>query len=317
MSSSDRSGQEGVSGDLVSRVASSILNEPRTERLGEAALPDRHRIEEMVELVRHLVFPGFFGPRGVAKDELPAHVETLLSRIRAHAYEQIRSVLRYVEDIGPDQADNPLCARCDAESRRIADAFLERLPELRDALALDVQSAYDGDPAAAHTDETIICYPGVDAVFAYRTAHILHELGAPLLPRIICEQAHMRTGIDIHPAAKIGRSFFIDHGAGVVIGQTAIIGDNVKLYQGVTLGAKSFPKDERGRVIRGQKRHPTIGDRVTIYAGAVILGGDTIIGDDCVITGGVFITDSIPPKHIVRQKKPELVMRTNREASGA
>jgi serine O-acetyltransferase len=180
-----------------------------------------------------------------------------------------------------------------------------------------VLAAFDGDPAATHTDEVIFSYPGLEAVLDHRFAHELLRLGVPLLPRIISEQAHSRTGIDIHPGAQIGRSFFIDHGAGVVIGETAVIGDHVKIYQGVTLGAKSFDKDERGRLVRGRKRHPTIGDRVTIYAGAVILGGDTIIGDDCVISGGVFLSQSVPPRHVVRQKQPELVMRSNRDAGHA
>lgn len=316
-------GERGVTPASVQSLVRSIVSEPRTRHLGESPLPDRARIAALVELLRELTFPGFFVVRGLSEDGLPSHVAALASRILAHAVEEIRSALRYARHVAPDggaaradgsPADADEARRCDEEARRIAHAFLDRLPDVRAALALDVQAAFDGDPAARHTDETIFCYPGVDAVFAYRIARVLHEQGVPLLPRIISEQAHSRTGIDIHPGAKIGKSFFIDHGAGVVIGETAQIGDNVKIYQGVTLGAKSFPKDERGRYLRGQKRHPTIGDRVTIYAGACILGGDTAVGDDCVVSGGVFITESVPPKHIVRQKKPELVLRTNRAA---
>ncbi|MCB0900452.1 MAG: serine acetyltransferase, partial [Actinobacteria bacterium] len=178
-------------------------------------------------------------------------------------------------------------------------------------IALDVQAAFDGDPAAIHTDEVVFCYPGLEAILSHRIAHALTRLHVPLLPRLIQELAHNATGIDIHPGATIGESFFIDHGTGVVIGETTVIGDHCRIYQGVTLGAKSFQRDETGRLVRGVKRHPTIGNRVTIYAGAVILGGDTVIGDDCVINGSVFLTRSVPPGHIVRQKSPELVMRSN------
>ncbi len=184
-------------------------------------------------------------------------------------------------------------------------------------LALDVQAAYDGDPAAEHTDEIILCYPGLEAIATHRLAHVLYCLGVPVLARVMAEQAHSRTGIDIHPGAQIGESFFIDHGSATVIGETSVIGRQVKIYQGVTLGARSFPKDERGRVIRGIKRHPTIGDRVTIYAGAVILGGDTVIGDDCVIAGGVFVTSSVAPGHVVQQTRPEPVLKPTSGGAGA
>jgi serine O-acetyltransferase len=193
----------------------------------------------------------------------------------------------------------------------VAERFIQRLPELRRLLSLDVQAAYEGDPAAIHPDETIFCYPGIDAVFAHRVAHEFYAQGVPLLPRIIQEMAHSRTGIDINPGAKIGESFFIDHGGAVVIGETTVIGDQVRVYQGVTLGAKSIEKDAHGRVVKGMKRHPTIGDRVTIYAGAVILGGDTAIGDDCIIGGGVFVTESVPAGHVVRPRDPELILRAN------
>lgn len=306
--SSEATGREEP---LVDRLVRSILDEPRTRHIDAPPLPDARAVAEVVELVRGLVFPGFFGAGQLTTDGLHEHVVELTGRLRAGLIEQTRAALRYGRAAG-DQIAGPL-----PEPEETADAFLAELPALRDRLAVDVQAAYDGDPAATNTDETIVSYPGVDAVFAYRVANALRRFNVPVLPRIITEQAHSRTGVDINPGATIGRSFFIDHGAGVVIGETAVIGDNVKIYQGVTLGAKSFPKDERGRLIRGQKRHPTIGDRVTIYAGAVILGGETTIGDDCVVSGGVFLTQSVPPGHIVRQKQPELLMRTNREAIGS
>ncbi len=305
-----------ASSEAAQRLRESVLADEVTRHLGATPLPRPDRLRAFVELVREAVFPGFFGASDLCEEGLEAHLEALLERIGQVGYEQVRRALRYARHLPAGAADDPACAECDAEARRIMRSFLDGLPALRSEIALDVQAAYDGDPAARHTDETILCYPGVAAVVSYRIAHKLLMDGAPMVPRIIAELAHSDTGIDIHPGARIGRSFFIDHGAGVVIGETALIGDNVKLYQGVTLGAKSFPVDERGEIIRGQKRHPTIGNRVTIYAGAVILGGDTVIGDDCLISGGVFLTESAPPRHVVRQKKPELVMRANRTAPG-
>jgi serine O-acetyltransferase len=182
------------------------------------------------------------------------------------------------------------------------------LPAIRHQLALDVQAHYEGDPAATCPDETIFCYPGVQAMTNYRIAHALHALDVPLLPRIVTEYAHSTTGIDIHPGARIGRRFFIDHGTGVVIGETCKIGDNVKIYQGVTLGALSFPKDAKGELIRGQKRHPTLGDNVTIYSGATLLGGETVVGEGSTIGGNVWLTHSVPPGSVVMMEEPALVV---------
>ncbi len=190
--------------------------------------------------------------------------------------------------------------------------FLQRIPHLREMLAGDVQAAYDGDPAAINTDEVLLAYPGMLAITVYRVAHELWKLEVPLIPRIMTEHAHGWTGIDIHPGAQIGKNFFIDHGTGVVIGETTQIGENVKIYQGVTLGALSFPKDERGRLIRGTKRHPTIENDVTIYANATILGGTTVIGQGSTIGGNVFITSSVPPGCMVSLKSPELKFRNRR-----
>lgn len=299
----------------VTTLIDSILHEPLTRHLGPTRLPSRQAVTELVELVRELVFPGFFGKRGLTRQSLPGHVHQLVARIGYLAEEQVRSVLRYVKDVGPEKADSPESEACDRRASEVSRRFIEVLPELRRLLALDVQAAFDGDPAAVHTDETIFCYPGVDAVFSHRVAHAFYGWGVPILPRIIQEMAHSRTGIDIHPGATIGESFFIDHGGGVVIGETTRIGNRVRIYQGVTLGAKSFETDARGRLIRSAKqRHPTIGDGVTIYAGAVILGGDTTIGADCVIGGSVFVTQSVPPGHLVRQKTPELVLRSTGES---
>ena len=188
-------------------------------------------------------------------------------------------------------------------------AFLEQLPELRKILAMDVQAAYDGDPACKSLDEVIFCYPGLDAITVYRLAHLLHGLDIPLIPRMMTEWAHGRTGIDIHPGAMIGHHFFIDHGTGVVVGETTEIGHWVKLYQGVTLGALSFATDVEGNLVRGTKRHPTIEDRVVVYANATILGGKTIIGHDSVIGSSAWLTHSVAPGSIVTMESPRLRIR--------
>ncbi len=313
------SGKGGDEADLVRRLTESMLADPRTCHLGKPLLPSREAVGELVELIRRLMFPGFFGQRGLSPAGLPAHVADLVSKVRAQTEEEARAALRYMEGLrGGTAVGGRVVTSVDARAAEVAAAFVERLPELRRLLSLDVQAAYDGDPAAIHPDETIFCYPGIDAVFAHRVAHEFYLMGVPLLPRIIQEMAHSRTGIDINPGAKIGESFFIDHGGAVVIGETTVIGDHVRVYQGVTLGAKSLEKDAHGRVVKGKKRHPTIGDRVTIYAGAVILGGDTVVGDDCVIGGGVFVTRSVPAGHLARQREAELVVRAHggRRGSG-
>jgi serine O-acetyltransferase len=187
--------------------------------------------------------------------------------------------------------------------------FLDQLPEIRRVLAHDVQAAFDGDPAVRNVDEIIFCYPGLEAITVYRLAHALYQLQVPLIPRMMTEWAHNKTGIDIHPGAHIGDHFFIDHGTGVVIGQTCEIGERVKIYQGVTLGALSFPTDGDGNLVRGQKRHPTIEDNVVIYANATILGGGTVIGHDSIIGSNVWLTRSVAPHTTVLLEKPNLRMR--------
>jgi serine O-acetyltransferase len=186
------------------------------------------------------------------------------------------------------------------------EVFLGRLPEIRALLVRDVQAAFDGDPAATNLDEVILAYPGVLAVSVYRIAHALHDLGVPMMARIMTEWAHSKTGCDIHPGAKIGAGFFIDHATGVVIGETTEIGEGVKLYQGVTLGALSLPKDASGHIIRGRKRHPTVENGSTLYANATVLGGQTVVGSESVIGGSVFLTRSIPPRSRVSLKEPDL-----------
>jgi serine O-acetyltransferase len=296
----------------VRRLTESILADPRTRHLSAAYLPDRAAVLDVLENLNRLMYPGFFGARDVREENLARHLDHLLREIAPKLLEQIAGALRYERNIEQGTARfEERCAECESKAAQIVAAFLDSLPEVRRLLSLDVQAAFDGDPAARHTDETIFCYPGMKALTTHRLAHELYRLDVPLIPRIMHEHAHSVTGIDIHPGASIGRSFFIDHGTGVVIGETTVIGDHCKIYQGVTLGAKSFPKDERGRLVRGVKRHPTLEDHVTVYAGATILGGDTIIGAGSVINGGVFVTSSIPPGHVVRAPKVDVTLRSN------
>ena len=238
------------------------------------------------------------------------HVGDLIDGLHDTLTTQIARALQHEARV--ERGIDPLTDKADyaAAGQRVAIAFLKRIPELRRQLALDVQAAYDGDPACKNLDEVILCYPGLEAVTVYRLAHELHVLGVPFIPRMMTEWAHNVTGIDIHPGAKIGHHFFIDHGTGVVVGETCEIGNHVKLYQGVTLGALSFPTDANGKLIRNMKRHPTLEDRVVIYASATILGGQTVIGHDSVIGSSVWLTESVDPFTIVTIEKPSLRRRT-------
>ncbi len=297
---------------VVRLLQESIRSDSRTHHVGSMPLPSREAVAEAAHDLFSLMYPGFFGPREVESAALDAWIERLVERVDHVLFEQIRRALRYTAGMNDERPDfDQQCSECDVKARESLDAFLLRLPDVRRLLSLDVLAAFDGDPAARHTDEVIFSYPGIVALTTHRLAHELYDLAVPMIPRMMSEQAHSATGIDIHPGATIGESFFIDHGTGVVIGETTKIGNHCRVYQGVTLGAKSFPRDERGRLLRGVKRHPTLGNHVTVYAGATILGGDTRIGDHCVINGGVFLTQSVPAGHIVRQKQPELKLRSN------
>lgn len=277
---------------IVDALVKSVQAEPRTQHLNRVYLPSRDIIVECIEKLRQLVFPGYFGKQGLTSENLPYRIGELAIELADALYEQVRCCLRYRRQI-PGEAEGDQCEECDSQAADIVAAFFKRLPEVRAMLADDVQAAFDGDPAAQSTDETIFSYPGLYAIAVQRLAHEFHLLGVPLLPRIMTEYAHGQTGIDIHPGAKLGRRLFIDHGTGVVIGETTVIGNNVKIYQGVTLGALSFPRNPDGTLVKGGRRHPTIGDGVTIYANATILGGETEIGPGAVIGGGTWITASV------------------------
>lgn len=247
--------------------------------------PSRTAVQRILENLFSVLYPGFYGVQHLTRDNVEYHVGALLDDVAADLYEQAVLAIEF-----DGQGDGAAGA-----AEKAVERFLSRLPVLRRLLTLDVQAAMDGDPAARSYAEIIFSYPGLEAITVQRIAHELWDLGVPLLPRIMTECAHSRTGIDIHPGAKIGESFFIDHGTGVVIGETAELGRNVKIYQGVTLGALSFQKDEGGRLLRGIKRHPTLRDGVVVYAGATILGGDTIVGEGAVIGGNTWVIESVPP----------------------
>lgn len=265
----------------------------------ERRLPSRAAVVRILENLCSVLYPGFYGVQHLTPENVEYHVGALVDDIAADLYEQV--VLAYGFE-APEEAQPAGNGAGGGEKARLAhlaeaavERFLGRLPVLRRLLLLDVEAAMDGDPAARSYAEIIFAYPGFEAITIQRIAHELWDLQVPLLPRIMTEIGHSKTGIDIHPGARIGESFFIDHGTGVVIGETAVLGKHVKIYQGVTLGALSFPKDERGRLLRGAKRHPTLCDNVVVYAGATILGGDTVIGEGAIIGGNTWVIESVPP----------------------
>ncbi|MHC4169174.1 MAG: serine O-acetyltransferase EpsC [Planctomycetota bacterium] len=273
-------------------------------------LPVRGEIVQVLDLLFEVLFPGHTGLRPVTKSNINFVVGDVLCQVQSELAEQIERAYRY-------QCRIKKCETCDCE--KMADSasehLLTQLPKIRELLKGDVEAAFDGDPAAQSHEEIVISYPCINAIATYRIAHELYVRQVPLIPRIMGECAHSKTGIDIHPGATIGRNFFIDHGTGVVIGETTIIGDNVKIYQGTTLGAMSFPKDERGRVIKGRKRHPTIEDDVTIYAEATILG-DVTIGKGAIIGGNVWVKQSVPAGFTVATPSANLVCRTPKVEGG-
>lgn len=279
----------------VSAVAQELLQtfgklQPRLEHFAPTPLPDKALIIQLLDDFLEVIYPGYFGRKFVELSHIEEHIVALTNSI----YERL--TVEIYRSVRPDCSEPAVvCEHCEDIAAEQALTLLRKLPALRAQLSVDVQAAYDGDPAAKSIDEVIFAYPAIVTITIFRIAHELHLQGVPLLPRIMTEHAHSITGIDIHPGATIGEGFFIDHGTGVVIGETTIIGNHVKLYQGVTLGALSFAMDEEGRLIRGKKRHPTIEDDVVIYAGATILGGNTVIGQGSIIGGNVWLTRSLPP----------------------
>ncbi len=290
--------------ELVVAITDSYLAEPRTRHIDAGRVPNRDAVVRIAHLLRELLFPGYFGRSNLTMGTIEYQVGDLLIDIHDRLLEQVENAIRHeAEREGkslPDGID---------KAHRIVHDFLTSIPRVRAILATDAQAALEGDPAAANLDEVIFSYPGFFAISIYRLAHELHLRQVPLIPRMMTEYAHNLTGIDIHPAATIDERFFIDHGTGVVIGETSVIGKRVKLYQGVTLGALST---RGGQGLRGVRRHPTLEDDVTVYSGASILGGETIIGKGVVISSNVFITQSVPARTRVTVKNPELQYRDQR-----
>ncbi len=288
---------------LVDRITATYQGDSGINFIDAANLPVRGQIIEVLDWLCEVLFPGHTGNKAVTKSNVKYIVGDLLSQIYVALVEQVNRAYQY-------QCRINNCRHCDCTSmaERVTEELLAELPRIRQQLKGDVRAAYDGDPAAKSYEEIVMSYPCIIAIATYRIAHELWIRQVPLIPRIMSECAHSRTGIDIHPGAQIGSNFFIDHGTGVVIGETTIIGHNVKIYQGTTLGALSFRRDQRGRIIKGGKRHPTIEDDVTIYAEATILGNVTI-GKGAVIGGNTWIKESVPPGVTVASPNPDLVFR--------
>jgi serine O-acetyltransferase len=260
-------------------------------------------IIELLEKLRCLIFPGYFGKKQISSESVEYYAGDLLEEINFGLSKQIALALRHSGEYGGLGVE-----LITEKAEELSFAFFSKLPEVREYLATDVSAAYDGDPAAYSRDEIISSYPGIYAIMVNRLAHVLYNLKIPLIPRIMTEHAHSVTGIDIHPGASIGHHFFIDHGTGIVIGETTIIGNHVKIYQGVTLGGLST---RGGQLLKEVKRHPTIEDHVTIYSGASILGGNTVIGEGVVIGSNAFVTKSVPEKTKVSVKNPELQFKSS------
>jgi serine O-acetyltransferase len=271
--------------------------QPKLEHFAPTPLPDKVAVIQILTELLEVFYPGYFGHKYIETTNIEQHMRDVLDSIAK------RLTVEIYRSVRPEctRSEDP-CSHCQNAAEKQTMTLLGRLPDLRQRLSFDVQAALDGDPAAKSIDEVIFAYPAIQAISVYRVAHELNLQGIPLLPRIMTEHAKSVTGIDIHPGAAIGKSFFIDHGTGVVIGETAIIGDRVKLYQGVSLGALSFAMDEEGRLVRGKKRHPTIEDDVVIYANATILGGNTVIGKGSIIGASAFLVRSVPPNSKIRNE---------------
>jgi serine O-acetyltransferase len=269
----------------IDGVVASYTGELEIDNLESSALPNKRAVVDAIDHLKPALFMGFYATTALSRENLRQYVAEHLYAAYRLLVDQIERALTYDHWVGRTNARLPA-----EPGEEVVLGLFRELPELRRVLNADVCAAYDGDPAAKNVEEIVFSYPSIEALVAYRVAHVLYRAGVPMIPRIITEQAHSRTGIDISPGASIGERFFIDHGTGVVIGETTLIGNDVKLYQGVTLGALSVPRrDEDG------KRHPTLEDRVTIYAGATILGGETVIGTGSTIGGNVWLTSSVPP----------------------
>ncbi len=290
--------------DLLQEIAGQLADLNKASQKEQKILPKPQSVVGILDEIKAILYPEYFAFCSEAKDQV-----CYLERLGILYWKLIRLIHSLDNNNCQSECQEiPKCSEIE-KSRAKAYEIINELPKIKGLLAQDVEAAYRGDPAAKSLDEIILAYPGFYAIFTYRVAHEFQKRNLELFARVMSEEAHSKTGIDIHPGALIGTGFFIDHGTGVVIGETTVIGNNVKMYQGVTLGALSFPKDVNGNIIRGKKRHPTIENDVTLYAGATILGGETVIGEGAVIGGNVWITESVPPgckvinKPIIEKKK--------------
>lgn len=290
--------------ELVEAITSKYKESDLLLGKTEKQLPVRAEIIDILNNFKDLLFPGYFNDEHIDNNNAAFYTGQKLSKLHHKMKKQIAMALAYDKDPSITAASPDI----QREAERICCAFFQTIPAIQDYLLLDVKAGYDGDPAADSMEQIIFSYPGFYAIFVYRLAHELYKLKVPFIPRVMTEQAHSKTGIDINAGATIGKHFFMDHGTGIVIGETTIIGEYVKLYQGVTLGALST---RGGQHLAGVKRHPTIKDRVTIYSNATILGGETVIGRDSVIGGGAFITSSIPERTRVSVTPPELAIKND------
>lgn len=291
---------------LVEQLLDSYAHCGGIKHLNGASLPSKMAVAALTQDLLYIIFPGFISERHVSMADLPRETELQLAGLEKRLQHEIAKSLAMV----------PVA---DQTAESVARAFLRQLPEVRGLIQTDVEAAFQGDPAAANKEEVVLAYPGVEAVAVFRMAHVLYQLGVAFLPRMMTEWAHSRTGIDLHPGAQIGSHFFIDHGTGVVIGGTATIGNRVRLYQGVGMVARSLAKnverDEQGHALGG-KRHPTVGDDVTIYANSTIIGGDTVIGDRSIVGGNVWLTRSIPPDSIALFEAQQLSIHPRNRTTG-
>jgi serine O-acetyltransferase len=290
--------------EITDAIVATYTECSRTSHLGHKPLPSREAVIEILCDLLDILYPGYWRRQNLHIGNVEYHVGDLIDGLHDKLTQQITRALRHEQDCFHQDSQAVLDVEALAQQKTVE--MLKHLPDIRMVLEQDVQAAFEGDPAAKGHHEVIFCYPGLETVSVYRLAHELLLLGVPLIPRMMTEYAHSKTGIDIHPGARIGPGFFIDHGTGVVIGETCDIGTNVKLYQGVTLGALSFPRDAAGNIIRGMKRHPTLEDDVVVYANATILGGDTVVGRGAVIGSNVWLTHSVAPNTVVMLEKPSL-----------
>jgi serine O-acetyltransferase len=297
--------------EIAERIIDHSQNSPCYTHIDSEPIPAEGFVADIIDMFRELLFPGYF-----TREKLdPVNMRYSLGQTVSKLYDLLADLVTH--NIRHDCLRYDLsCSGCESRGNHIALEVMDSIPEIRQILASDVRAAYEGDPAAKSHDEIVFSYPGVYAISVYRVAHKLFDLGVPMLPRIMTEHAHSITGIDIHPGARVGARFVIDHGTGVVIGETTEIGRNVRIYQGVTLGALSLPKDA-GEKLRGKKRHPTIEDDVIIYSGATILGGDTVIGARSVVGGNVWLTESIPADTTVMMEVPKLIIKEARRRTGS